>query len=203
MSRICYVFCSVDSVVKYFLYPLSTISLRSCGLKTGGQSGVDRAVLDLAIHYGLAYGGWCPRGGWAEDYPQPPGLLADYPHLQETPSPRPEQRTRWNIRDSDGTLILICGSLFEQRSPGTQLTQAIARFLNRPCFILDMEQGEAHLKLQQWWREQIEGCQKKEFCLNIAGPRESEVTGIYQRAYEFLKGLRTMGLFSPILSNGD
>ncbi|MDG2991495.1 putative molybdenum carrier protein [Candidatus Synechococcus calcipolaris G9] len=162
-------------------------------LRTGGQSGVDRAVLDFAIHYGLPYEGWCPWGGWAEDYPQPPGLLADYPHLQETASPEPEQRTHWNIRDSDATLILVYGSIFNQRSPGTQLTQAIAQDMNRPCLILDIGQREAYLKLQQWCSELVQRFQEQNFCLNIAGPRESEVSGIYQRSYEFLEVLENMG----------
>jgi hypothetical protein len=46
---------------------------------TGGQNGVDRAALDAAITCGLACGGWCPNGGGAEDFPDPPGLLARYP----------------------------------------------------------------------------------------------------------------------------
>jgi hypothetical protein len=53
----------------------------------GGQSGVDRAVLDVAIERGIDYGGWCPKGGWAEDFPEPPGVLARYPALEATPSP--------------------------------------------------------------------------------------------------------------------
>ena len=56
-------------------------------LLSGGQSGVDRAVLDVALARGIAYGGWCPRGGWAEDFPEPPGLLARYPKLRRRRSP--------------------------------------------------------------------------------------------------------------------
>jgi hypothetical protein len=71
---------------------------------SGGQSGVDRAALDAAIACGVDYGGWCPRGGWAEDFPQPPGLLANYPRLIETPSADPAQRTEWNVRDANAIL---------------------------------------------------------------------------------------------------
>ena len=42
---------------------------------SGGQTGVDRAALDVAIERGVPWGGWCPKGGWAEDFPEPPGLL--------------------------------------------------------------------------------------------------------------------------------
>ena len=71
---------------------------------SGGQTGVDRAALDAAIARGIAYGGWCPQGGWAEDCPEPPGVLARYPLLRETPSADPAQRTEWNVRDSDASL---------------------------------------------------------------------------------------------------
>ena len=73
---------------------------------SGGQTGVDRAALDVAIERGLDWGGWCPKGGWAEDFPDPPGLLAKYSHLRETPGRHPLQRTEWNVRDSDATLII-------------------------------------------------------------------------------------------------
>ena len=76
-------------------------------LLSGGQSGVDRAVLDVAIARGIDYGGWCPKDGWAEDFSAPPGLLAKYPHLKETPLADPAQRTEWNVRDADACMIVI------------------------------------------------------------------------------------------------
>jgi hypothetical protein len=54
-------------------------------LLSGGQSGVDGVALDAALAHGIDYGGWCPKGGWAEDFREPPGLLAKYPKLKETP----------------------------------------------------------------------------------------------------------------------
>ena len=53
-------------------------------IRSGAQSGVDRAALETAKVYGIKICGWCPKGGWAEDYPEPPGVLALYPELQET-----------------------------------------------------------------------------------------------------------------------
>lgn len=76
-------------------------------IRTGGQTGVDRAALDTARKYGIEICGWCPNGGWAEDYPSAPGLLKDYPELQETPSEETTQRTLWNIRDADAVLTII------------------------------------------------------------------------------------------------
>ena len=48
-------------------------------IRSGGQTGVDRAALDIAGKNHIEICGWCPKGGWAEDLPSPPGLLADYP----------------------------------------------------------------------------------------------------------------------------
>src|SRR6185437_15218992 len=105
---------------------------------SGGQSGVDRAALDVALELGLPYGGWCPRGGWAEDLPVPPGLLARYPLLRETPAAEPAQRTRWNVRDSDATLILLAGAPPAPDS-GTALTLATAVRLGRPVAVVDLD----------------------------------------------------------------
>ena len=68
---------------------------------SGGQTGVDRAALDVARELSLACGGWCPRGRRAEDGAIP----ARYP-LVETPRAAYPQRTEWNVRDSDATLVL-------------------------------------------------------------------------------------------------
>src|SRR5690606_25772528 len=72
---------------------------------TGGQTGTDRAALDFALEAGIACGGWCPRGRIAEDGP----IAALYP-LVETPTSLYEQRTEWNVRDSDATLVLTHGT---------------------------------------------------------------------------------------------
>jgi hypothetical protein len=74
---------------------------------SGGQSGVDRGALDAVVAASVAYGGWCPLDGWAEDAPEAPGVRARYPLLDETPTRDPSQRTEWNIRDSDAVLALV------------------------------------------------------------------------------------------------
>ena len=73
-------------------------------IRTGGQSGVDRAALDVARELNIEICGWCPQGGWAEDYTTPPGLLSDYPELTETPSAGTTQRTLWNMRDAKAVI---------------------------------------------------------------------------------------------------
>lgn len=145
---------------------------------SGGQTGADRAALDAAAHVGLPRAGWCPAGGWAEDRPEPPGLLDDYPELRETPDRDPSVRTWWNVRDSDATLVLRLGS---GASPGTEQTLAVARRLGRPhldCGARDLERAAA------WLAAQPDG-----LTLNVAGPRESEEPGLYAAARALLDAL--------------
>src|SRR6185436_11785301 len=103
---------------------------------SGGQTGVDRAALDAAIAQGIAYAGWCPRGGWAEDCPDPPGLLTRYPLLRETPLRDPAQRTEWNLRDSDATMIIVDAAGIDV-SKGTALACALAEQYRKPHIVVD------------------------------------------------------------------
>jgi Circularly permutated YpsA SLOG family len=80
------------------------MNLQSLKIVSGGQTGADRAGLDWAIKNGIQHGGWCPKGRRAEDGP----IDAKY-QLQETPSSNYPQRTEWNVRDSDGTMIFSIG----------------------------------------------------------------------------------------------
>lgn len=154
---------------------------------SGGQTGVDRAALDVAIERGIDWGGWCPKGGWAEDLPDPPGLLAKYPHLKETPGPHPLQRTEWNVRDGDANLILIDTKGLSV-SIGTQRAHKWAGQHGKPQLVLDVNDPDAAMNARTWLR-----AQKKRFgphmVLSIGGPRESEAPGIYERAKNVLAAL--------------
>ena len=142
---------------------------RIVSVRSGGQTGADRAALDVAGARGLPLAGWVPLGGWAEDRPEPPGLLPDYPFLRETDSRDPAYRTRLNVRDSDATLIV--DPVPGRSSPGTDLTLAAACEYGRPVFESDGQDAEAVIR----WLMSIEG----DIQLNVAGPRESEVPGTY------------------------
>ena len=156
---------------------------------SGGQTGVDRAALDAAISRSMAYGGWCPHGGWAEDMPAPPGLLANYPHLRETPLADPAQRTQWNVRDADASLILVEASGVAA-SRGTALAQALAARERKPLLVLDVSAPDAAAHARAW----LDGLLATHaagtcFRLAIGGPRESEAPGIYDHARALVGGL--------------
>jgi hypothetical protein len=156
---------------------------------TGGQSGVDRAALDIALDLAIPYAGFCPRGGWAEDFPNPPGLLTRYPLLRETPSSDPTQRTEWNVRTSDAVLILTeRGGLAV--SQGTALAREFTACEHKPLLLLGVDEADAAKRGARWLDDMLAAlavdCALK---LGIGGPRESEASGIYERAYALLHGI--------------
>jgi hypothetical protein len=139
---------------------------------SGGQTGVDRAALDVARNLKISYGGWCPKDRWAEDAP----ISENYQNMIETPSSKPEQRTEWNARDSDGTLII----LKDVPIGGTQYTIEMAQKYNKPYLIFDLSKNQKLEEVIEWIKNN--NIQK----LNIAGPRESQTIGIYDLAYNIL-----------------
>ena len=141
---------------------------------SGGQTGVDRAALDVALQFGLECGGWCPKGRRAADGRLP----AKYP-LQETASPAYPERTRRNVQDSDGTLVLTHGTA----KGGTALTIGLARKMKKPYLTLDLREQPDPQAVIDWAKE------NRIRVLNIAGPRESESHGIYNLAVSFLEKL--------------
>ena len=144
---------------------------------SGGQTGADRAALDWAIARGVAHGGWCPRGRRAED-----GRIAEHYLLLETPSRDYEQRTRWNVRDSDGTLIVSRSGVL---TGGSAYTARCAERLEQPWLHVHPGADDAAAIREFLERHRIR-------TLNVAGPRESTDPGIYAYVYGLLERLATV-----------
>ncbi len=139
---------------------------------SGGQTGVDRAALDVALELGFPCGGWCPKGRRAED-----GAIPDRYPLQETSALDYRVRTEKNIEESDGTLVLAWGP----PAGGTALTLKLARRHHKPYFVVDLVHGGDAPSVREWaWTRKVR-------ILNVAGPRESEAPRIHARAVSFLK----------------
>jgi hypothetical protein len=156
---------------------------------SGGQTGVDRAALDAALNAGIEIGGWCPRDRRSEDGAIP----ARYP-LRETASRSYAVRTEWNVRDSDGTLILV----LDRISSGTRLTVDSARSQARPLrieyLIPDSQPGllATDVSLKQRVSEIADWIRREKITtLNVAGPRGSSHRDVYSKAFEFLSALFT------------
>jgi hypothetical protein len=95
---------------------------------SGGQTGADRAALDWAIGRDVPHGGWCPRGRRAED-----GKISRRYHLHETQGTQYAQRTDWNVRDSDGTVVFTIDSHLHG---GSKRAVEFSRERHKPCLHL-------------------------------------------------------------------
>ena len=153
---------------------------------SGGQTGVDRGALDAALTLGVPCGGWCPRDRRAEDGP----IAAVYP-LTETPSNTYEERTEWNVRDSDGTLVIAPPF----PTGGTAYTLYLLEQYDRPWTMVDLEAivasparlAEEVARIRVWLRAQ--GVR----VLNVAGPRESKQPGAAAVSERLVRGLLAGG----------
>lgn len=148
---------------------------------SGGQTGTDRAALDVAIQYGINTGGWVPAGRRAED-----GIIPERYHLTETTARNYATRTQYNVRDSDGTLLLNLGEL----DGGTLKTFDHIKKLGRPCLMVQFDAASqpSPLAVAAWLKEHS-------ICvLNVAGPRESKRPGTYQLSFDYLADVLDMYL---------
>jgi len=136
---------------------------------SGGQTGVDRAVLDACMARGFPAGGWCPAGRRAED-----GVIAEYYPVRELPQAGYAERTAQNVVDSDATVVIYA----ERAEGGTRLTLDKLREFGVPCIEIDLahtavpEAADAVLQFIDRHRVDV---------LNWAGPRASKCA----RGYEF------------------
>src|SRR3954470_8083238 len=140
---------------------------------SGGATGVDRAALDVACGLGIECGGWCPSGRLADDGRLANGYRARMP---ETPSRHHAQCTAWNVRDSDGTLIVNRGRV----DGGVRATVHFAlRRYHKPVLVLNLRTVDP-THVRRWLRR------KKIRVLNVAGPREAKRRGVYRQARRLL-----------------
>lgn len=149
---------------------------------SGGQTGVDRAALDAAIHLGIPHGGWVPKGRLAEDGPLPENYA-----LRETPTAVYAERTEKNVLDSDGTLIISRGEL----TGGSEYTREMALKHNRPWLHVDLNRTAAFhaaLAIVEW----LAG--HDIHVLNVAGPRASKDPHIYRDTTGLLESVYYLSL---------
>ncbi len=132
---------------------------------SGGQTGIDRGALDAALAAGFPCGGWCPEGRMAED-----GAIPSHYPLAELPGAGYKERTKRNVTDSDGTLVIHFGEL----SGGTERTVRYCEQLRKPVLVVD---GDT-LSPEVIAAKASKFVMTNEIAsLNVAGPRESSHDG--------------------------
>jgi len=141
---------------------------------SGGQTGADRAALDVAINLQVPHGGWLPKNRKAEDGPVP----AQY-QLKEMTTESYAARTEANVADSDGTLIMTHGEL----RGGSRLTREYALKHRKPHLYIDLDvfRGDDVLyAIVNWIVENHIAV------LNVAGSRASEDPDLYDTVFGIL-----------------
>ena len=149
---------------------------------SGGQTGADRAALDWAIANGLQHGGWCPQGRLAEDGPIP-----HHYGLNELRGAGYRARTKANVRDSDGTLIV---SLEPVLSGGSRQTAVFAKALGKPCLHV-YPTADWQGALQKWFASNLITT------LNVAGPRASSAPAISDFVMKVMDALSSVCVCEP------
>ncbi len=99
--------------------------------------------------------------------------------MQEVSSEIYAVRTRWNVRDSDATVVFTRGA----PTGGSALTLDIARKMGRPVLHLDLHRLDltsAIEALERWLLE------SRPSILNVAGSRESQAPGIEEQVRSVL-----------------
>jgi hypothetical protein len=129
---------------------------------SGGQTGVDRAALDVALKHRIDCGGWCPAGRLDEL-----GKIPDHYPVQELPGDGFTERTLQNAKDSDGTVVIYAAEL----RGGTDQTVRFCVEVRRPYQLIDASRvatAEAAQLIAGFVRT------NRIDILNVAGPRQSE-----------------------------
>ena len=137
-------------------------TLKALRIISGGQTGVDRAALDVALRHGFECGGWCPTGRLDEF-----GRIPDHYPIQELQGGSFTERTLQNVKDSDGTVVVYCDHL----RGGTAQTVYFCLELKRPHELIDaskLSAEDAAKLIGDFVRK------NKIRILNVAGPRQSE-----------------------------
>ena len=136
--------------------------MKALKIISGGQTGVDRAALDVALRHGFECGGWCPAGRLAEF-----GKIPSHYPVQELQGGGVSERTLQNVKDSDGTVVIYPAEL----RGGTEQTVRFCVDLKRPYKLIDASKisaEDAAKLIGDFVRENKIGI------LNVAGPRQSE-----------------------------
>ena len=153
---------------------------------SGGQTGVDRAALDVALKHGIECGGWCPAGRLDEF-----GTISDQYPLQELETGGFTERTLQNVKDSDGTVVIYTGKL----GGGTEQTVRFCLELKRPHQVIDAVQispeDAANVIADFVHNHKID-------ILNMAGPRQSEWPEGYDYASRALEIFLDRSRRSPL-----
>lgn len=140
---------------------------------SGGQTGADQGGLEAARDLDLETGGKVPLGFKTENGPMPE--LGPRYGLEELASHEYPPRTRYNVVDSDATVIF--GRTSET---GSRMTRRMCKESHKPCLTIE-EFDDDSLNLLRTFVAlyNVE-------TLNVAGNRESKFPGLQRKVRNYL-----------------
>jgi hypothetical protein len=144
---------------------------------SGGQTGADQAALDSAIQLDMPHGGWVPKGRITQE-----GSLPDKYKLQEIPDDSYPSHTEQNVIDSDGTVIITHGKLYD----GSDYAREMSVKHGRPWIKIDLDITaplDAALKISNWIIENSIAI------LNITGSSADKDPKIYEKTRDIIDGV--------------
>jgi hypothetical protein len=142
---------------------------------SGGQTGAERAALDVAIKFNIPHGGWIPKGCNTENNP-----LSDKYQLQEFPTHSYQAGIEKNVLEADGTLT------FSRGAPSGQIKYArkIALQYKRHFLFINLNKTityDASFSILSWVKQHnIEN-------LNVAGQETPEDEKMYSDVFRTLE----------------
>jgi hypothetical protein len=144
---------------------------------SGGQTGVDHGALDAALDNKFPCGGWCPPGRMAED-----GTIDDIYPMSEMDHGSYAERTRQNVIDSDGTVIIYFGEL----EGGTKVTLQNCIHMKKPYELINAQENSETRATEVILRF-VESFSIN--TLNVAGPRQSKAPEAHDYAYKVMSNV--------------
>jgi len=147
---------------------------------SGGQTGADQGGLLAARELGITSGGTAPKDWWTETGAEEQ-LLRSF-GLTESSEPGYDVRTRKNVYDSDGTILL--GSY---AAGGSAMTAKVANEAGKPFFHVPFPRAADEKDLEVVASELCQWLTRFQIrVLNVAGNRESQNPGIQEFTRRFL-----------------
>ena len=140
-----------------------------------GQTGAERAAIDVAIRFNISYGGWIPKGGIAGISP-----LSNKYHLLEMRTNSYQASIKKNILESDGTLIFTRGV----PEPEMKYSRMIALQRKKHFLLICLNKTftyDAASLILSWIRQQNIAT------LNVSGPKASEDEKMYSAVFRILE----------------
>lgn len=156
-------------------------------ITSSGQTGAERAALDVAIKLDIPYGGWIPKERSNSD-----DIIVEKYQLQEMPTAGYTDLAEKNVLESDAILIILNGEL----SGGAEVSRKLALISRRHLLHIDLYMTpalQAVSIISSWLRL------NKVEILYVTGPEAIKDPVIYQNTMYLLENALRVNFIKNIV----